>query len=122
MIVDLPAARTARVHRADVPCPRFHCDVWQEDGALALAPCGDLDIAALPVLAGPLCLVCPPVLRVHLDLSATGFMDSSGLNFLTRLQNRCALAGARLEVTGLRPQHRQLLDLTGYRLFVPAGL
>ncbi|MFD7729083.1 STAS domain-containing protein [Kitasatospora phosalacinea] len=120
MTVLLPAARTDRVHGEGVPCARFHCAVEQLGQGLALAPCGDLDRTALPLLAGPLYRIGPGTAWVHLDLSAVGFMDSSGLGFLTRLQRRCTKAGARLEVAGLRPQHIQLLDLAGYVLLVPA--
>lgn len=120
MTVLLPAVRTDRFHGEGVPCLRFHCPVEQVGNGLALAPCGDLDRTALPLLAGPLYRIGPGTAWVHLDLSAVGFMDSSGLSFLTRLQRRCLRAGARLEVAGLRPQHLQVLDLAGYALLVPA--
>ncbi|MFJ4672443.1 STAS domain-containing protein [Kitasatospora purpeofusca] len=122
MTVLLPAVRTDRVHGEGIPCTEFHCVVEHLEDGLVLAPCGDLDIAALPDLAGPLCLIGPGVGRVQLDLSTVGFMDSSGLAFLTRLQRRCAQAGARLEVAGLRPQHRRLLDLARCTLRVPASV
>lgn len=122
MTVLLPAVRTERVHGEGVPCASFHCTVDHAGQGLVLAPCGDLDVAALPHLAGPLCLIGRPVEWVHLDLSRVAFMDSSGLSFLTRLQARCTQAMTRLEVAGLRAQHRQLLHLARYRLLVPASL
>ncbi|MFI5533979.1 STAS domain-containing protein [Kitasatospora sp. NPDC051853] len=122
MTTPLPAVRRDHAHHgAAVPCEQFHCTVEHTGDHLLLAPCGDLDATALPRLAGPLYLIGPGTSLVHLDLAAVGFMDSSGLSLLIRARKRCARAGARLEVSGLRPQHRQLLDLLGYTLLLPAA-
>lgn len=121
MTLQLPAVGTHRAHGEGAPCETFHCTVEHIGDGISMAPCGDLDVAALPHLAGPLCLIGPDVSLVHLDLSAVTFMDSSGLSFLTRLQSRCTRAKARLEVSGLRPQHRQFLQLARFTLLVPAS-
>ncbi|MCG6498399.1 STAS domain-containing protein [Kitasatospora sp. A2-31] len=118
----LPSAGAPRAHgEGAAPCTSFHCTVDHIGDGLVLTPCGDLDVAALPHLAGPLCRIGPGTRWVHLDLSAVGFMDSSGLSFLSRLQSRCARARARLEVAGLRTQHRQFLDRARFTLLVPAS-
>ncbi|GAA3056884.1 hypothetical protein GCM10020229_80750 [Kitasatospora albolonga] len=113
----LPVVRVDHVHQGCAgPCEQFHCAVERRDGGLYLAPCGDLDVLTLPQLADPLCLIGPGTAWVRLDLSGVGFMDSSGLRLLTRVRERCARAGARLEVCGLRPGHRRLLALLDYTL------
>ncbi|MFJ6940615.1 STAS domain-containing protein [Streptomyces sp. NPDC101132] len=52
--------------------------------------------------------------RVHtLDLSAVGFMDSSGLHMLPALRRRARAEGGALELAGVPCQALRLPDLTG---------
>ncbi|MFJ8046016.1 STAS domain-containing protein [Kitasatospora sp. NPDC096147] len=107
-------------HGAAAPHEQFHCRVERTGSALLLAPCGDLDATVLPLLTAPLELIGPGTGLVRLDLAGVGFMDSSGVSLLIRAHRRCARAGARLEVSGLRPQHRLLLNLLGHNPPLPA--
>ncbi|MFJ7158751.1 STAS domain-containing protein [Streptomyces sp. NPDC101118] len=50
-----------------------------------------------------------------LDLSAVGFMDSSGLHMLLVLRRRALAEGGILELAGVPRQALRLLDLTGTR-------
>lgn len=91
----------------------FRCPVAVERDILVITPMGEIDFAARPLLCEVLRLVGPGIARVSLDLSGVSFMDSSGISFLSALQEICRLVGAGLDITGLRPRHRWLLSLTG---------
>lgn len=53
-----------------------------------------------------------PFVLVRADLSATTFMDSTGVNFLAMLNNRLREAGCRLEILDVSDNARRVLDLT----------
>lgn len=94
----------------------FHCLVRIEGAKLLLTPSGDMDFAALPTLTAARALIGPYTSAVHVELGGVPFMDSSGVNFLTSLQDDCERRGITLEIAGLRSQPRQLLTFIGDRL------
>lgn len=100
----------------------FSCAMRQKDAVVVLQLSGDVDLAALPPLRRALEAIGPGTHRVCLDLSAVPFMDSSGLRFLSELQNSCTRHQAELEVAGVRPQHQQLMAAAGYTLRVPCAV
>ncbi|WP_412075603.1 STAS domain-containing protein [Streptomyces xanthophaeus] len=95
----------------------FHCLVRIEGAKLLLTPSGDMDFAALATLTAVRALIDPYTSAVHVELGGVPFMDSSGINFLTSLQDDCGRRGIALEVAGLRSQPRQLLMFIGDRLY-----
>ncbi|WP_285905601.1 ABC transporter permease [Pseudodesulfovibrio pelocollis] len=69
--------------------------VWDEAAAAAHVAAGNLQGRDLPA-----------------DCSAIEYMDGSGVALLLKLREVVAAQGATLALTGLSPQHSQLIDLT----------
>jgi anti-anti-sigma factor len=61
----------------------------------------------------------PPVRALLLDLDGVGFCDAAGVTALIRLHRAATQAEIRLVLTGLRPQVRRVLDLTGTSALIP---
>ncbi|MFF9340684.1 MULTISPECIES: STAS domain-containing protein [unclassified Streptomyces] len=59
--------------------------------------------------------------RCHLvlDLSALGFMDSSGLNVLIRVLHRARETGGDLHLAAPTPAVRRILEITGVTVTLP---
>ncbi|MFB7353112.1 STAS domain-containing protein [Streptomyces gardneri] len=57
--------------------------------------------------------------RLVLDLSALGFMDSSGLNILIRAVNRARETGGDLYLAAPTPAVRRILEITGVTTTMP---
>jgi stage II sporulation protein AA (anti-sigma F factor antagonist) len=73
---------------------------------------GELDIATAPALEKLLAWLNAATMNVRLDLSKLAFMDSTGLQLLTRAINHARAHGCQLEVEpDLSPQVRRLFDL-----------
>jgi anti-anti-sigma factor len=101
---------------------RFRCPVARDGATLVLTPRGDIDIAALPVLAAAQRGLAIPGLRsVRLEMGQVPFMDSAALHLLGELRHRCRVRGLDLRVTGLRPQHHRLLAVADRAGVVPAA-
>ena len=67
---------------------RARLDVTGEDGALVIALAGELDLASLPAVAGPLDeLFATKPQPVVLELGGLTFLDSSGVAVLVRIAN-----------------------------------
>jgi anti-anti-sigma regulatory factor len=54
-----------------------------------------------------------------LDLDGVGFCDAAGVTALIKLHQAATQAEIRLVLTGLRPQVRRVLDLTGTSGLIP---
>jgi anti-sigma B factor antagonist len=83
-----------------------------------LAPAGELDIATVPLLEGAF----DDVERgdaevIVLDLSNVTFIDSTGIQLLLRMNERCS-GTDRLEIIS-SPSVERLLDITGLRDQLP---
>lgn len=85
---------------------------------------GDIDLQSAPTVAQALeRALASGKPEVVIDLGATGFMDSSGLNLLMTVRNRTRALGRSLRVVSERPQVRRLFEITGLvREFGLAGL
>ncbi|MEU8760304.1 STAS domain-containing protein [Streptomyces sp. NPDC048659] len=57
--------------------------------------------------------------RLVLDLSALGFMDSSGLNVLIRAVNKAREDGGDLYLASPTPAVRRILEITGVTTTIP---
>ena len=67
---------------------RARLDVSGENGSLVIALAGELDLASLPAVAGPLDeLLGTEPQPVVLDLGGLSFLDSSGVAVLVRIAN-----------------------------------
>ncbi|MFI8257655.1 STAS domain-containing protein [Streptomyces filamentosus] len=58
--------------------------------------------------------------RLVLDLSALGFMDSSGLNVLIQAVNRARESDGDLYLAAPTPAVRRILEITGVMATIPA--
>jgi anti-anti-sigma factor len=63
----------------------FRCELGFRGGAWWLAPCGELDMAAMPHVEWPVRIACTGGEDVVVDLRGLTFMDSSGLHLIVRL-------------------------------------
>lgn len=86
------------------------------DGHIVAELRGELDIANASQVAAALTTVCdqaPGIIVV--DVSGLAFIDSWGMEALVRTQRSARKAGSELQLAGLRPQARQVLDLFAWR-------
>jgi anti-sigma B factor antagonist len=88
-------------------------DSYVEDGVAVLKPYGRLTMVTAPELRQ---LVAQTITsgqaRIVVDLSATEFMDSSGLGALISGLKTARQAGGDLRIAGLGPQVATVLQLT----------
>jgi len=83
-----------------------------------LAPSGELDIATVPLLESAFDAVEQgDASKIVIDLSGITFIDSTGIQLLLRMNERCNGSG-RLEIVASQPVER-LLDITGLRDELP---
>ncbi|WP_431858455.1 MlaE family ABC transporter permease [Azospirillum sp.] len=82
------------------------------DGALLLTVGGRWDLHGAQALMGDLDALRPsaPEAAVCLDLAAVDGLDTVGALLLARLAERLRGEGHAVEVTGVRPEHRALVD------------
>jgi anti-anti-sigma factor len=82
---------------------------------------GELDIATVDQLLAEartaLDTTTSPALQV--DLSGVTFVDSTGLGALVRIRNEAEQHGHEVELVGVRPEVRRVLDLTGLTEIFP---
>ena len=87
--------------------------VDQNDGAVTTRLSGDLDIVTSDQVKRDLtALVDGGHARLTLDLSAVGFVDSSGLGVLVALHRRAESLGGSFVVQAVPPQVQRLFDIT----------
>jgi phospholipid/cholesterol/gamma-HCH transport system permease protein len=88
---------------------QLQIDEGEEDGTRVLSLAGDLSVQTLgrlePVLARE-----PAAADLRLDLSRIGRLDTAGAWAVARLEARMQEAGGRLDLAGLDPRQRQLLE------------
>jgi anti-anti-sigma factor len=83
-----------------------------------LAPKGELDIATVPLLEAAFADVeHSDAAKIIIDLSGVTFIDSTGIQLLLRINDRCD-ADRRLEIVP-SPAVERLLDITGLRDQLP---
>lgn len=78
--------------------PEIQVSVSQQDGATVVAVRGELDAASAPTLQGPLGEAADDGDGVVLDLSACGFVDSTGLHTIIDARSAAEGRGGRLEI------------------------
>jgi len=74
---------------------------------------GEVDIATVGELEEKIAEVGDPAAGLILDLTATDFMDSSGLRLLVATHERYAAAGGRFRIAVRPGPISRLLDVTG---------
>jgi anti-sigma B factor antagonist len=84
------------------------------EGAVIVAPAGDLDIASAPAVREQLLsLLRPGACRLVIDMCAVRYADASGLAVLVSTQRRAVLLGGELHLAALRPEVVRVLTATG---------
>ncbi|MEO7571351.1 MAG: STAS domain-containing protein [Acidimicrobiales bacterium] len=82
----------------------------------------DLDLATAPALRNQLAAHAEGgATHITLDLSACGFLDSTGLSLLVATHHRLVKAGGGLRVEGAEGQVRGILDMAGATEFFDQG-
>jgi len=86
----------------------------RDTAVLGLA--GEVDVANVAqVREAALELLARGVKRLVVDLSATEYMDSSGLGTLVGLLKRLKETGGEIAIAGARPRVRRLFEITGLK-------
>jgi len=82
---------------------------------LTVAISGDVDLATSPVMRAALneAVTTPGVTAVDVDLSAVGFLDSSGISALLNGRRDADEHGVAFRVTGTQAGPRRVLEMTG---------
>ncbi|MFF8598070.1 STAS domain-containing protein [Streptomyces sp. NPDC015232] len=101
--------------------PNLDVDVEvRDDRTAVLTVRGELDMETAGRLDGHLAEQFRQGRRsLVLDLSALGFMDSSGLNVLIRAVNRARESGGDLYLAAPTPAVRRILEITGVTTTIP---
>jgi anti-sigma B factor antagonist len=86
-------------------------DVGERSGQIVVAVQGDVDFASAPQLARA--LLSHPERDVIVDLSAVGFLDSSGLTALVQAHQRLQRTGHALRTTGERKPVLTVMRIAG---------
>ena len=89
---------------------------WHLNGTVRVAIDGEIDLAVHERLRDVLttALDARPAVELVVDLTATTFLDASGIGILLQAQHEARRTGRRLRITN--PQHpavRQVLQITG---------
>lgn len=93
--------------------PVFDVRISDSPTRIVLALIGELDFPArarAAAVTGPLAL---GGRDLTVDLTRVGFMDAGGLGMLLCLRQRVVAGGGVMELRGMRPQVRRVLELTG---------
>ncbi|HEX8103061.1 MAG TPA: STAS domain-containing protein [Solirubrobacteraceae bacterium] len=96
----------------DAPAP-FTVDVTRTDGALVIAPEGEVDIATVSVIRDALDGNRFEADLLVLDCRRVEFMDTSGLQLLVQLRRRCEESGRAFAVVRGPRGVQRLLDIAG---------
>ncbi|MEV5974726.1 STAS domain-containing protein [Streptomyces sp. NPDC051921] len=101
--------------------PNLNVDVTIPDtGTAVLSVGGELDMETAHLLEAHLTdLIRQGRARLVLDLSALGFMDSSGLNVLIRAVHQARAHGGDLYLAAPTPAVRRILEITGVTTTIP---
>ncbi len=96
------------------PSDDFTVEVHRQPGAAVVAPAGEIDVATVDRLRGPLHAAEQEAATVVLDLRAVGFMDTSGLQLVFDEQRRSAQSGFEFVVVRGSRQLQRLFDIAGF--------
>ncbi|HEY2286315.1 MAG TPA: STAS domain-containing protein [Streptosporangiaceae bacterium] len=107
------ACRAAWTDLADGGRNELAWDI-RSDGHLVVAAIrGELDLATVPDLAGPLSSLAAAGQHLILDLGALEFCDCTGLSLVLRVRRQAASAGGTLQLAAAVPRVARLMALTG---------
>ncbi len=84
-------------------------------GVTEIAVRGELDMATAPLLRQAVvdALACDGVRSLVVDLTETGFCDSSGIAVLDLGYDTAERKGVRFRITGVQPPVRRVLQIVG---------
>lgn len=88
-------------------------------GAAVFRLSGELDLATVDTVRAAVEDKCAAGIRVVLDLADVGFCDSTGLGMIVGLYRRAATSGGDLQLCGLQPRIRSLLEVSGVDRVIP---
>jgi anti-sigma B factor antagonist len=95
-----------------LPSP-FRIEIAHEgDGAVRVAPIGELDISTVPELHKSLSAACAGGRRLIVDLRGLEFMDSTGLTLLTRWSLAAEREGFSLALIEGNERIQRLFEIT----------
>lgn len=96
------------------PSMNLSLTVFDEPGAVVLAPTGELDYFTSPLFAGRLAgLIDLGRPSTVLDLTSVSFCDSVGIAALIEADRHADRRGTRLRLRCLQPAVRRALSITG---------
>ncbi|MGH8985106.1 MAG: STAS domain-containing protein [Acidimicrobiia bacterium] len=92
----------------------FRVSTDEQSDGVVLRVAGEVDVYTSPALRDELYrLIDSGAPRVTLDLSDMEFIDSSGLGVFVGALKRVRERASELELRGLQPSTRKVLDITG---------
>ena len=92
------------------------------DGTVLFCPLGELDLATAPVLGRVLESLVGGPSAVELDLTGLTFVDCAGLRPIRQALHKWSHALTPLRLSGIRPEVRRVLELTGLRERSPSAV
>ena len=112
---------TKRASAQAPPAPEpFEVLVVRFDHEVVVSVTGEIDVATAPLLSKALAEAGPGTTRrLVIDLHATPFVDSSGLNVFVRAVKRLRHEGAELVLRSPRDNARKVLSVTGLDQVIP---
>lgn len=108
-----PADRLIRM-----PGTPFTVDTAFVGRRAVLSLAGEIDMTTAPALQGAIESAAGRAFEMWLDLTATTFMDSTGIHVLSRARTRLAEVNGRLAVICPNGPVRRVLSLTGLDQFL----
>lgn len=96
--------------------PEFRVDVHRVHGDVRIRPVGEVDLATAPAVCVPIDeALAAGARRVVLDLRATTFMDSTGLQLALRTAWRAGRNGTEFALVAGPPAVQRVFEITGLR-------
>ena len=118
-VAELAAPQATPTDRlTGLPGTPFAIDTAFVGRRAVLSVAGEIDMTTAPALQGAIESAAGRAFDVWLDLTATTFMDSSGIHILSRARARLAEANGRLAVICPNGPVRRVLSLTGLDQFL----
>jgi anti-anti-sigma factor len=96
------------------PTEDFSVQVHRRPGVVVVAPEGEIDVATVGRLRGPLQAAEEEAAAVVLDLRRVGFMDTSGLQLVFEEQRRADQSTFEFVVVRGSRQLQRLFDIAGF--------
>jgi anti-anti-sigma factor len=88
-------------------------DSWREEGALVVAPRGDLDLASAPSIQAALQSLEPDDRALVLDLRKVDFLDTSGIRIVVEARRLADTGGYRFAVVRGSPRIHRIFEIAG---------